>query len=44
MPQTNQVIIAEIKAYMAQGGGSYSDWYVGIAADPRQRLFNDHSV
>jgi hypothetical protein len=21
-----------------------SDWYVGIAADPRDRLFNDHNV
>lgn len=44
MPQTNQVIISEMIAYMAQGGGRYSDWYVGIASDPRQRLFIDHSV
>lgn len=29
---------------MAQGGGRYSDWYVGIASNPRQRLFNDHNV
>ncbi len=29
---------------MAQGGSRYSDWYVGIASDPKQRLFNDHNV
>lgn len=37
-------IIAEIKAYIGNRGGSYSSWYVGIASNPRQRLFNDHCV
>ncbi|MBU0721852.1 hypothetical protein KKA93_00075 [Patescibacteria group bacterium] len=39
MAKANEVIIAEIKAFMAKWGGNYSDWYVGIASDPRQRLF-----
>ena len=44
MAKPNETIIAEIKAFMAKWGGDYSDWYVGIASDPRQRLFNDHTV
>lgn len=44
MPQTNQVIIAEITDFIARWGGRYSEWYAGIAAIPRQRLFNDHNV
>jgi hypothetical protein len=37
-------IITDINAYMKQHGGTNASWYVGIAADPRSRLFNDHSV
>ncbi|GIW62200.1 MAG: hypothetical protein KatS3mg090_0026 [Patescibacteria group bacterium] len=44
MAKTKQEIISEIKSHMAQCGGSYSDWYVGIATDPRERLFIDHNV
>ena len=44
MAKLNQEIISEIKSYIAKCGGSYSDWYVGIASAPKQRLFNDHSV
>ena len=29
---------------MDDRGGSYSEWYVGIAEDPKDRLFNDHNV
>jgi len=29
---------------MQQHGGNWYDWYVGIAADPRGRLFSDHNV
>jgi hypothetical protein len=36
--------IADIKAHVAECGGSYPQWYVGVAADARQRLFNDHAV
>jgi len=37
-------IIKNFKAHIKKGGGRYSDWYVGIATDPRDRLFNDHGV
>ncbi len=36
--------IAEIKAYREKNGGGYSQWYVGITANPKSRLFNDHQV
>ena len=39
-----QQIIADINAYMKQCGGYNADWYVGIAAKPTERLFNDHRV
>jgi hypothetical protein len=38
----NQVL--EIENYIAKCGGAYREWYCGIASDPRQRLFIDHSV
>jgi hypothetical protein len=44
MINTKESIKADIEAYMQKRGGSYSDWYVGIASDPKQRLFNDHNV
>ncbi len=45
MAQNKQDIIADIKAYIAKFSGTkYSDWYVGIASDPKQRLFVDHCV
>ena len=39
-------IISEIKNFMAKWDPSslYSDWYVGIASSPSERLFNDHNV
>lgn len=40
----NQIIISEITNFISQWGGSYSEWYAGIAANPKERLFNDHNV
>jgi hypothetical protein len=37
-------IIQEFNNYIRNNGGSYSRWYVGIASDPRDRIFNDHNV
>jgi len=37
-------IVQEIDDHIRQCGGGYSGWYVGIAANPRERLFNDHNV
>ncbi len=37
-------IIQDINNYISQHGGGYSAWYVGIASDPKDRLFNEHNV
>jgi len=37
-------IITAIDTYMRKFQYKNSDWYVGIASDPRDRLFNGHSV
>ncbi len=34
----------EIDHVIHKGGGSYSTWYVGIATNPRERLFEGHNV
>lgn len=44
MAKTAEQIISDINAYMKACGGNNSDWYVGIATDARQRLFDDHAV
>jgi hypothetical protein len=41
---TNQQIAQEIASHVAACGGAYPGWYIGIAADPQQRLFGDHGV
>lgn len=42
--ETMNKVAGEIDAYIQQHGGIYSQWYVGIASNPRNRLFNDHNV
>ena len=42
--KTKQEIINDLDAHMKDGGGGYPAWYVGIASDARDRLFNDHRV
>jgi len=42
--KTKQEIINDLDAHMKDGGGGYPAWYVGIASDARDRLFNDHKV
>ena len=37
-------IISEIGAHIRKRGGVGHQWYVGIAADARDRLFSDHQV
>lgn len=44
MAKSKKTIISEIKEFMKKWGGNYSDWYVGIASDPRKRLFTEHNV
>lgn len=44
MASEAQTVIAEITAYVTNNGGGYSQWYFGIAAKPRERLFSGHTV
>ena len=44
MGKSMQVIISEIDSYIQNGGGIFQDWYVGIASNPRERLFIGHKV
>ena len=44
MAKSKQEIIAAVDAYMRQFQYPNSDWYVGIAADPQERLFNGLNV
>ncbi|MCK4788816.1 MAG: hypothetical protein KAV87_34055 [Desulfobacteraceae bacterium] len=44
MAKSKQEIIDDIKSHMQKRGGEYSDWYVGISKDAKDRLFNGHSV
>ncbi|MBR4681923.1 MAG: hypothetical protein IKP06_01275 [Elusimicrobiaceae bacterium] len=37
-------IIQEIDDHIKKEGSGYPRWYVGITADPEQRLFSDHNV
>jgi len=37
-------IKADIKDHMDKNGGYYPNWYVGVSKEPRERLFNGHSV
>lgn len=41
---TAQQAFAFLNSVMDKHGGAPSQWYAGIASDPRQRLFNDHNV
>jgi hypothetical protein len=43
-PARAQSVAQEVIGYIQRCGGSYSGWYVGIACQPRQRLFSDHNV
>ncbi len=42
--QLKSEIIKGIDDHINKEGSGYSRWYVGIAADPKQRLFSDHNV
>jgi len=44
MAKTKEQIKAGIEIFIRGCSGAYSDWYVGIASDPEDRLFNGHNV
>jgi len=39
-----QQIKFEVLAYIKEFGAQFGEWYVGIADDPKQALFEDHRV
>ena len=44
MMYAEQKIMCEVALHMSKSGGNYQDWYAGVAADPKARLFNDHGI
>ncbi len=44
MAKTKAEIVADIANYVRDCGGTFPRWYVGIAADAEDRLFNAHAV
>jgi hypothetical protein len=44
MANTKQEAIAKIRSHVGARGGSYSQWYAGVTATPRERLFDGHAV
>ena len=44
MAKNKEEIIKDIEGYIANRAGDIYEWYVGIAAKPKERLFDDHSV
>lgn len=44
MSQTKEQIIIDINRYILKDGSDFRNWYVGISASPRERLFNGHGV
>jgi hypothetical protein len=43
MPTENYIIQA-ISEHVSYVGGTYPGWYVGVTADPKDRLFSQHNV
>jgi len=41
---TAQAIVNDIQNYILKVRNTYKDWYVGIASDPKKRLFVEHKV
>lgn len=44
MAKPKQEIVQDIEQHMSNNGGRGSQWYVGIATNARDRLFQDHNV
>ena len=44
MLYAEQKIMCEVAVHMSKYGVNYQEWYAGVAADPKARLFNDHGV
>lgn len=41
---TKQTALNDIKGYIDSKTGDYNQWYAGIAAVPKKRVFDEHGV
>jgi hypothetical protein len=41
---SEQLIVNEVVTHMCKYAGKYQDWYAGVAANAKEKLFNDHGV
>ena len=39
-----QQIKFEIMAYIKEFGADFNDWFVGVSAEPKEALFDEHKV
>jgi hypothetical protein len=37
-------IIADVENHVAKFGGDFTEWYVGVTANPKERLFTQHRL
>jgi len=44
MVKSKEQIIGDIRTHMQKRGGAYGDWFVGISAQVRASLFEQHHV
>jgi len=43
-PMNYADIVSDLTLFFHKGGGTHNDWFVGIAADPQERLFAQHNL
>jgi hypothetical protein len=44
VPMINNTIVNDIKGHADREGSGYRNWYCGVAANPDDRLFDNHNV
>lgn len=44
MAKSSEIIVIEMLEFIQREGGHPKTWYIGVADDPRKRLFDEHQV
>lgn len=44
MGKSEEALVQEFNAWLMPLSGTYGDYYIGIAADPKDRLLNGHGL
>lgn len=44
MAKGKSEIMEDIEGHITKCAGDMAEWYVGVAAKPKERLFDNHSV